>query len=108
MYSRRDFGKIALAAAPLSQLLAKIDSKVQGVQLCAQSYSFRDRSLDDALKAMTEIGIGEVELWQGHIEPKGVSPEEMKKWRVAPETLTQMKEVKKKFDVAGIKIYALN
>lgn len=108
MFTRRDFGKIALAAAPLS-LLAKIDSKVQGVQLGAQSYSFRDRSLDDALKAMTEIGIGEVELWQGHIEPKKGSPEEeIKKWRVAPETLTQMKEVKKKFDTAGIKIYALN
>ncbi len=109
MYSRRDFGKIALAAAPLSQLFGKVDSKVNGVQLGAQSYSFRDRPLDEALKAMTTIGIGEVELWQGHIEPpKGTSPEDLKKWRVAPETLTQMKEVKKKFDTAGVHIYALN
>lgn len=109
MYSRRDFGKIALAAAPLSQMFGKVDSKVNGVQLGAQSYSFRDRPLDAALKAMTTIGIGEVELWQGHIEPpKGTSPEDLKKWRVAPETLTQMKEVKKKFDAAGVHIYALN
>jgi len=109
MYSRRDFGKIALAAAPLTQLFGKVDSKVNGVQLGAQSYSFRDRSMDEALKAMTEIGLGEVELWQGHIEPpKGTSPEDLKKWRVAPETLTQMKEVKKKFDTAGVHIYALN
>ena len=109
MYSRRDFGKIALAAAPLSQLFGKVDSKVNGVQLGAQSYSFRDRPLDEALKAMATIGIGEVELWQGHIEPpKGTSPEDLKKWRVAPETLTQMKEVKKKFDTAGVHIYALN
>ena len=109
MYSRRDFGKIALAAAPLSQLFGEVDSKVNGVQLGAQSYSFRDRPLDEALKAMTTIGIGEVELWQGHIEPpKGTSPEDLKKWRVAPETLTQMKEVKKKFDTAGVHIYALN
>lgn len=109
MYSRRDFGKIALAAAPLSQLFGKVDSKVNGVQLGAQSYSFRDRPLDDALKAMTTIGIGEVELWQGHIEPpKGTSPEDLKKWRVAPQTLSQMKEVKKKFDAAGVHIYALN
>ena len=109
MYSRRDFGKIALAAAPLSQLFGKVDSKVNGVHLGAQSYSFRDRPLDEALKAMTTIGIGEVELWQGHIEPpKGTSPEDLKKWRVAPETLTQMKEVKKKFDTAGVHIYALN
>lgn len=109
MYSRRDFGKIALAAAPLSQLFGKVDSKVNGVQLGAQSYSFRDRPLDEALKAMTQIGIGEVELWQGHIEPpKGTSAEDLKKWRVAPETLTQMKEVKKKFESAGVYIYALN
>ena len=109
MYSRRDFGKIALAAAPLAHLYGKVDSKVNGVQLGAQSYSFRDRPLDQALKAMIEIGIGEVELWQGHIEPpKGTSPEDLKKWRVAPETLTQMKEVKKKFDTAGVHIYALN
>ena len=109
MYSRRDFGKIALAAAPLSQLFGKVDSKVNGVQLGAQSYSFRDRPLDEALKAMTTIGIGEVELWQGHIEPpKGTSPEDLKKWRVAPQTLSQMKEVKKKFDTAGVHIYALN
>ena len=109
MYSRRDFGKIALAAAPLAHLYGKVDSKVNGVQLGAQSYSFRDRPLDQALKAMIEIGIGEVELWQGHIEPpKGTSPEDLKKWRVAPGTLTQLKEVKKKFDSAGIQIYALN
>ncbi len=109
MYSRRDFGKIALAAAPLSQLFGKVDSKVNGVQLGAQSYSFRDRPLDEALKAMTTIGIGEVELWQGHIEPpKGTSPEDLKKWRVAPQTISQMKEVKKKFDTAGVHIYALN
>lgn len=109
MYSRRDFGRIAMAAAPLARLYGKVDSKVAGVQLGAQSYSFRDRPLDDALKAMVEIGIGEVELYQGHIEPpKGTSPEDLKKWRVAPETLTQMKEVKKKFDTAGVHIYALN
>jgi sugar phosphate isomerase/epimerase len=109
MFSRRDFGKIALAAPLTSLLHAKVDSKVHGVQIGAQSYSFRDRPLDAALKALTEVGLGEVELWQGHIEPpKGTSQEDIKKWRVAPETLTQMKEVKKKFDDAGIKIYALN
>src|SRR5215217_5101526 len=109
MFSRRDFGKIALAAAPLSHLMGEINSKVHGVQLGAQSYSFRDRPLDEAIKAMTEVGIGEVELWQGHIEPpRGTAPEEIKKWRVAPETLDEMKQVKAKFDKAGIKLYALN
>jgi hypothetical protein len=39
------------------------------VRIGVQSYSFRDRGLDEAIEAMKTIGLGEVELWQGHIEP---------------------------------------
>jgi hypothetical protein len=70
MYSRRDFGKIAAAALPLSAAFgAKINSKVNGVQLGAQSYSYRDLSLDDAIKGMVEDGVGACELFAGHVEP---------------------------------------
>ena len=43
MYTRRDVGKIALAAVPLARALAapKIDSKFYGVQIGAITYSFR-------------------------------------------------------------------
>ncbi len=68
MYSRRDFGKLTLAGLTLSQALAKIDSKFGGVQIGVQSYSFRDRSLDDAIHAMVQDGIGECELFSPHIE----------------------------------------
>jgi sugar phosphate isomerase/epimerase len=109
MITRREFGRIAAATASAAALFgAKIDSKVHGVMIGAQTYSFRDRPLDDAIKGMTDIGLGYAELWQGHVEPKGLKPEEMKKWRTSPESLTQMKEVKDKFDKAGIKIYAFN
>lgn len=109
MQSRRDFTKLALAAIPASALWAKPNSKINGVQLGCQSYSFRDRSLDEALKAMVDIGLSECELWQGHLEPKrGTPAEEVKKWRLAPETITFMHEVKKKFDAAGVNIYAFN
>jgi sugar phosphate isomerase/epimerase len=109
MYTRRDFAKVALAAIPAATLLAKPNSKVHGVMIGVQSYSFRDRGMDEALKAMTDIGFSYTELWQGHIEPpKGTSPEDVKKWRNSPDSLNQMKEVKKKFDAAGVKIYALN
>jgi len=37
MYSRRDFGKLALAGLPLSMALAEIDSKISGVQIGVQS-----------------------------------------------------------------------
>ncbi|MGH9630567.1 MAG: sugar phosphate isomerase/epimerase family protein [Bryobacteraceae bacterium] len=109
MFSRRDIGRLALAAAPLSRLLAKPDSKVNGVRIGAQSYSFRDRPLDECIKAMAGIGLSFVELWSGHIEPgKEAGAEAIKKWRTAPETLAQMKEVRRKFNDAGIRVYAMN
>jgi sugar phosphate isomerase/epimerase len=109
MYLRRDFTKIMLSSAAARPLAGKPDSKVKGVLLGAQTYSFRDRSLDEAIKALSDIGLSYVELWQGHIEPKrDAPPEELKKWRTAPDTLVQMKEVRKKFSQAGIRIYALN
>lgn len=109
MLSRRQFGtlSIAAAAAPAIPAFAKADSKVKGVMIGAQSYSFRDRSLDDAIRAMSEVGLTYTELWQGHLEPKG-KPEDLKKWRTSPEAMTQVKEVRQKFKDAGIQVYALN
>ena len=72
-YSRRDFARIAAAALPLSRLAAKdINSKVAGVRLGVQSYSFRDLGLDDAIQAMVADQLGECELFSPHIEAGGV------------------------------------
>jgi sugar phosphate isomerase/epimerase len=70
MYSRRDFGKLALVGLPFSLAFGQINSKVNGVRIGVQSYSFRTMPLDDAIKAMAEIGIGECELFSGHVEPR--------------------------------------
>src|SRR4029078_4949876 len=111
MYSRREFGKLALASLPLSAAFAngKPNSKIDGVWLGAQSYSFRTLpSVDDAIKAMANIGLSECELWQGHVEPKGgpaargkEAREELRKWRLST-PLDHFKEVASKFKAAGI------
>jgi sugar phosphate isomerase/epimerase len=106
MYSRRDFHKFAVLAASAPLAFGKPDSNIDGVKIGAQSYSFRTMPLDDAIKAMSDIGLSYVELWQGHLEPKDKA--ELKKWRTAPSTLDQMKEVHKKFNNAGIRVYAVN
>lgn len=106
MYSRRDFHKLAIAAASTSLAFGKPDSNYKGVMIGAQSYSFRQLPLDDAIKAMADIGLSYVELWQGHIEPKDRAA--IKEWRTAPSSLDQMKEVRRKFNKAGIRIFAVN
>jgi sugar phosphate isomerase/epimerase len=106
MYSRREFTKLAIAAASTTLAFGKPDSNIQGVKIGAQSYSFRTMPLDDAIKAMSDIGLSYVELWQGHLEPKDKA--ELKAWRTSPASLEQMKDVRRKFNNAGIRIYAMN
>ncbi|HEX4947857.1 MAG TPA: sugar phosphate isomerase/epimerase [Blastocatellia bacterium] len=139
MYSRREFSKLALASLPLTLALAKGNSKVNGVRIGVQSYSFRTMSLDEAIKAMKDIGIGECELFSGHVEPRPNMPpmgpppgaggggraqltpeqqaarreamqkaaEETKKWRLTV-SMDHFKDVRKKFDAAGITLQAYN
>lgn len=109
MITRRAFGKIAaagLTAAGAGSAKPKmINSKIEGVTIGAQTYSFRERPLDGCIAAMKEIGLGEAELYNGHIEPKGA--EALAAFRKNP-PLDQMREVRRKFDDAGINLYALN
>ena len=109
MYSRRDFGKLAGVAAviPLSRryAAAKADSTIHGVLVGAQSYSFRDLPLDGAIDGMKQIGLSECELAMGHVEPAGMSGDDLKNWRITT-PLSYFEDIRKKFDAAGIRIYA--
>src|SRR6476646_9609938 len=111
MFSRRDFGRIALAALPLAvRGAAKVNSKVKGVQIGLQSYSFRDRPMAKAIEACKEVGLGEVELWQGHVEPQTTGAgarEELRKWRLET-PLDTFVNVRKQWNDAGIELYAYN
>src|SRR5437867_13134689 len=82
---RRDFMKLA-AATPF---LGKIESVVNGVHLGTITYSFRDLprtpgasdAVDVMIKALTECGIGEIELFSPHVEPAQRSREQLREWR---------------------------
>jgi sugar phosphate isomerase/epimerase len=134
MLTRRNLGKLALASLPLARAFGKkINSKIAGVQIGCQSYSFRDLPFEEALKAMAADGLGDCELFAQHIEgghtdkapapPGGMrrsgSPdparaaarkaerEELRKWRTTV-PLDYFKGIRKKFDDAGINLYAYN
>jgi len=115
---RRDFIKLA-AAIPM---LAKIDSVVSGVRLGTITYSFRDLprtpgasdSVDVMIKALTECGIGEIELFSPHIEPslpggRGAeaqrSREQLRQWRLSTPP-QHFEDVRKRFEDAGISLFA--
>ena len=103
-FSRRDFAKAALGT-PLAVAFAKINSTFGGVMVGAQTYSFRDLPLDGCIAAMKQIGLGYAELTSSHIEPK--DKEQLKAWRASP-PMEELKAVRKKFDDAGIELYAFN
>jgi sugar phosphate isomerase/epimerase len=112
--SRREAGKI-LVAGTAGMLLAEksifarpmVNSVVRGVQIGAQSYSFRDRPLDAAIQGYLTVGLSECELYQGHVEPAHLEREALRKWRLTV-SMSRFHDVRQKFDKAGIRLYAYN
>lgn len=119
--TRREWTKVMLAGAAATVLPGNlfgknhmINSKFKGVQIGAQSYSFRDRPLDKAIEAMAQIGLGSCELWQvNHVEPlrfpESTLPtrEALRQWRLTS-SVDECKKIRQKFTNAGIDIYAYN
>jgi sugar phosphate isomerase/epimerase len=79
----------------------------RSVTLGVQSYSFRDRPIDDAITAMQQIGLTCCELGQGHVEPRGVQRPELRRWRETV-SLDDFRALKDKFDRAKVQIAAYN
>ncbi len=110
--SRRDAGKLLVtgtaglwAASRKCWSVTYINSVIRGVQIGAQSYSFRDRGLDACIEAFVTVGLGECELVDSHAAPQLKGEELRKWWLTAP--ASHFHEVRSKFDHAGVKIYAL-
>lgn len=99
--TRRTF--VVTAAAGIFAACSKAPSVVFGVQ----SYSFRDRALDDAIAGLQKLGLKSCELWQGHIEPRNIARDEMRRWRETIE-LEMFHRVREKFTKASIALSAYN
>ena len=141
LYTRRELGKMALAAIPLARLAeielwSSINSKINGVQIGAITYSFRSiPNPEEIIKAMAQIGLSEAELMSGDAEKLAGLPAmpnfgrgggrgrgapltaeqqaevdaaqaAQKKWRMSA-TADTFKIVKKKFNDAGIDVRLL-
>src|ERR1051326_1793436 len=129
MITRREFGTLALAS--FVRLKPDATGVVNGVRLGAQSYSFRDLprtpggdAVDPVIRAFTECGLVECELWAPQVEPvfdsgprgrRGDPPsaqaikarEDLRKWRVET-PLDHFHAIGEKFKKAGIDLYAYN
>ena len=76
MYTRRDFGKVVLAAVPAMPLLARaaaspqLNSTINGVRMGLQSacFTFSGMGLDDIIKTMVSVGLAEIDVMSEHVE----------------------------------------
>jgi sugar phosphate isomerase/epimerase len=93
MYSRREIIRLGLAFA----------ARLHGVRIGLQGWSLRDRTLDDAILATKKIGIDAWELGFNHLEPAGVSRDDLRKWRVTV-PLEEFRKIRRKFDSNGVAI----
>ena len=111
-FTRRKFTRFALGAgaglagARVFTAHDRINSTFSGVTIGAQSYSFRDRPLDEAIAAMKQIGIGSCELWSGHTEPLRELRRDREKLRAfrLETPLSHYEEIGESFHEAGIEL----
>lgn len=95
--TRREFaagllGAVAGLSLPTSDDRVK-PSVFSGIQIGVQSYTFRRFDVDKMIEAMRSIGLSNIELWDGHLDPKKASE-------------ADFKAMKEKFDDAGIRVSA--
>ena len=70
MYSRRDFGKMALASVPLASAYAAVQSTYGGVRIGVQSASFTYSGIgiEGIISTMVEVGLAEADVMSEHVD----------------------------------------
>ena len=125
MLTRREFGALTLSSLALPSVLRA--QTVSGVRLGVQTYSFRGLTrppggdlVDSIIAAMKECGLAECELWAPQVEPPSSfgrgrpTPEQAQQARETAKTwrletpLDHFRTIRKRFESAGMTIYAFN
>ena len=125
MYTRRDFAVLTLSSVLVPA--RAIAQAFSGVRLGVQTYSFRDVArtpggdqTDAIVKAMTEAGLTECELWSPMIEPASpfagrrptaeeaqTARQALRRWRIET-PIAHFAAIRTKFQSAGQTIRAYN
>jgi len=117
MPTRREFTRAAIAGLVLPLTGRALGAApVGGVRLGAQTYSFRELrpaagdGVDILIKAMTDCGVDECELWSPQVELRtaGASARaELRAWRLAT-PMSYFTAVRSRFEAARINVFAYN
>jgi len=126
MWTRREFGKLALAGAagsvwtvidqPYSSIMSAAErpnSVISGVQIGTITYSYRsmpDQSAEATLRYIVDSGISAIELMNGPAEsyvgaPTGRDASRLKQWRLSV-SMDKYKALRRMYNDAGVNIYA--
>ena len=128
MWTRREFGKLALAGAagsvctwavidrPYSSIVSAAErpnSVINGVHIGTITYSYRsmpDQSAEATLRYIVDSGISAIELMNGPAESYAGAPSSrdaarLKEWRLSV-SMDKYKALRKIYNDAGVNIYA--
>jgi sugar phosphate isomerase/epimerase len=98
-YTRRDFGKLALAAFPVTRLMALPSSDFSGVQIgIIAPYSFRRtaNTAEEVLESLAKLGISAVELQNTPVEAFAGAPGPGPRWRRGQEPTPEQQAARRK------------
>jgi len=106
--TRREFGAVVVITS-LSRRSLGEGGVLQSSPLTfgVQSYSFRDRSLVDAIAGMQKLGLRSCELWQNHVEPLKIPRQDLRHWRETV-SLDTFHKVRDQLAKASIALSAYN
>jgi sugar phosphate isomerase/epimerase len=99
--TRRGFGSVFLGGGAWAA--TRPSNADDGVLIGVQGWSFRDRPLDDAIRATTDAGLNAMELGWNHLEPSRLSRAEMRDWRLSV-PLDTFKHIREEFQARGVKL----